>query len=334
MKKENCNTDEIPPLTGGVKLGTANRNGQEEERTRNKLRVVFRVSIISIAVNVLLTAFKFFAGIFAHSMAMISDAVHSASDVFSTVLVMIGAKIASKGSDENHQYGHERYECVAAILLAVTLAATGAVLGLNGVKTLLKGNYSDLTMPGTVALVAAAVSIAVKESMFWVTRAAAKKVNSGSLKADAWHHRSDALSSIGALAGIIGAKLGAPVLDPVASLVICVFIFKAAFDIFFDAVRKMTDEACDTKTVDRLNAIISSQEGVDNVDKLLTRKFGDRIYVETEISVNGDLNLRDAHEIAVRVHNSIEVGCPEVKHVTVHVNPTKNGDDAGTGTEE
>ncbi len=307
--------------------GSAKSKDAENEYARKRAGIAYRVSVTSIAVNLLLTAFKLLAGIFARSMAMISDAVHSASDVFSTFIVMLGVKIGGKASDKKHQYGHERYECVAAIVLAVVLASTGAVLGYGGIKTLVKGNYGSIATPGMLALIAAVVSVVVKEGMFWYTRAAAKKINSSALKADAWHHRSDALSSIGAFAGILGAKLGVPVLDPIASLVICAFIIKAAVDIFMDAVRKMTDEACDQATVDRLEAIVSSEDGVDDVDKLLTRKFGDRIYVEVEISVCGDIPLRDAHSIARRVHNSIEVGVPQVKHVSVHVNPSDHPDD-------
>lgn len=298
-----------------------------EAYTHRRARVVYRVSVVTIVVNALLTAFKLFAGLYAHSMAMISDAVHSASDVFSTVVVIVGVKLASKASDESHPYGHERYECVAAIVLSVLLAGTGVALGYGGVKTLVGGNYAKLAVPGVLALVAAVVGIVVKEAMFWYARAAAQKVQSSALKADAWHHRSDALSSIGALIGIGGAMLGVPVLDAVASLVICLFILKAAIQIFIDAVRKMTDEACEPAFVDRLVAIVSSQEGVDDIDKVLTRKFGDRIYVEVEISVCGDLPLRRAHEVARIVHNAIESGCPQVKHVTVHVNPTDEHDD-------
>lgn len=299
----------------------------ETAHAKARARVAYRVSVVSIVVNLLLTVFKLFAGLFAHSMAMVSDAVHSASDVFSTFIVMFGIKIGGKASDKNHPYGHERFECVAAIVLAVVLAGTGVALGYGGVQTLIRGNYGDGALPGTLALIAAVVSIAVKEGMFWYTRAAAKKINSGALRADAWHHRSDALSSIGAFAGILGAKLGVPVLDPVASLLICVFILKAAFDIFADAVRKMTDEACDEKTADRIAAVIAAEDGVDDVDKLLTRKFGDRIYVEAEISVNGDMPLSDAHAIAKRVHDSIERGIPAVKHCTVHVNPVDHAED-------
>lgn len=312
-------------ITGGE--NAARGKDSEREYTRARAKIAYRVSVVGIAVNFMLTAFKFFAGIFAHSMAMLSDAVHSASDILSTVIVMIGIKVSGKPGDANHQYGHERFECVAAIVLAVLLAGTGAVLGYGGIKTLIRGNYSAIAVPGLIALIAAAVSIAVKEAMFWYTRAAAKKIDSGALKADAWHHRSDALSSVGAFAGILGARLGLPIFDPIASLIICLFILKAAVGIFADAVRKMTDEACDEKTVDFLRAIIASVDGVEDIDKLLTRKFGDRIYVEAEISVCGDLSLRDAHEVARIVHNNIETGCPQVKHCTVHVNPSDHGED-------
>ena len=332
-KTDNTYEDDVTPSVslrptddkveiGCVRVVTSSKRSVEQEHADKRKKIAYRVSIVSIVLNLVLTAFKLFAGIFARSMAMISDAVHSASDVFSTFVVMIGIKLASKKSDEKHQYGHERLECVAAIILAVLLAGTGVGLGYGGVSTLIKGNYSAIPAPGLLALIAAAVSILVKEGMFWYTRAAAKKINSGALKADAWHHQSDALSSIGALFGILGARLGIPVFDPIASILICVFIIKAAIEIFSDAVRKMTDEACDRDTVDRLRAIITSEDGVDDLDKLLTRKFGDRIYVEAEISVRGDISLREAHEVAKRVHNSIERGCPEVKHCSVHVNPT------------
>lgn len=302
----------------------APQSAQERDaaHARARARIAYRVSAVSIGVNVLLTAFKLFAGIFAHSWAMVSDAVHSAGDVFSTFIVMLGIKIGGKKSDANHPYGHERFECVAAVILAVVLAGTGAVLGYGGVRTLVKGNYVTAAVPGLLALIAAVVSIAAKEGMFWYTRAAAKKIDSGALRADAWHHRSDALSSIGSFAGILGARLGAPILDPIASLVICLFILKAAYSVFADAVRKMTDEACDSETTAKLMAVVAAAEGVDDVDKLLTRKFGDRIYVEAEISVCGDIPLREAHAVAQRVHNDIEAAFPQVKHVTVHVNPT------------
>ena len=193
-------------------------------------KIAMKVSFVSIVANVMLSAFKLFAGIFAHSGAMVSDAVHSASDVFSTIVVIIGIRISGKKSDKEHPYGHERMECVAAIVLATILAVTGLGIGYGAVGKILSGDYANLEVPGFLALVAALVSIAVKEGMYWYTRHSAKKIDSSALMADAWHHRSDALSSVGALAGIAGARLGFPICDAIASLCICLFIAKAACD--------------------------------------------------------------------------------------------------------
>ena len=287
----------------------------------NEKQIAMRVSVVSVAVNMLLSVLKLAAGIIAHSGAMVSDAVHSASDVFSTFVVMIGVHMASKEADEEHPYGHERMECVAAIVLSAVLFATGLAIGYNGLDQLLGGGYKDIKMPGILALAAAVISIAVKEWMYWYTVIAAKKINSGALKADAWHHRSDAMSSVGALIGIAGARMGFPVLDPIASVVICFFIEKAAYEIFMDAVDKMVDKACDDKAEQDLKECAISQKGVLGVDLLQTRVFGNKIYVDIEIRVDGDKTLREAHGIAEEVHDAIERNFPKVKHIMVHVNP-------------
>lgn len=284
-------------------------------------RVAMRVSFVSIVANVVLSLFKLFAGIFAHSGAMISDAVHSASDVFSTFVVIVGIKIAGKASDKEHPYGHERMECVSAIILATILCITGIGIGYSAAKTILSGKYDTLAAPGILALIAALISIAVKESMFWYTRVNAKKIDSGALMADAWHHRSDALSSVGALIGIAGARMGYPVLDAAASLVICLFIVKAAYDIFKDAVDKMVDKACDEATEDEIRDCTLSQNGVMGIDLLRTRVFGNKIYVDLEICADGSRTLNETHEIAEHVHDCIEERFPKVKHIMVHVNP-------------
>lgn len=284
-------------------------------------KTAIRVSVITIFVNAALVVFKLLAGIFGKSYALISDAIHSASDVFSTVIVIIGVKISAKKADKNHPFGHERFECVAAILLAVVLFATGVGVGYSGINNIVTGGYRNFSVPGVVALVAAAVSIAVKEVMFWYTYIAAKKVNSSALKADAWHHRSDALSSIGSLIGVIGGMCGVKILDSIACIVICLFILKAAVQIFWDAIKKMTDEACDEKTQKEINEFILSCDGVKSVDALMTRMFGNRIYVIAEIACEGNLLLYEAHTIAETVHEGIEEKFPLVKHVTVHVNP-------------
>ncbi len=285
-------------------------------------KTAMRVSGVSIVVNTALSLLKLLAGIFAGSGAMISDAVHSASDVFSTFVVIIGIRLSGKKSDAEHPYGHERMECVASIVLAVVLAITGFGIGVKGIKNILDGEYSELAVPGALALAAAVVSIIVKEWMYWYTRAAAKKINSGALMADAWHHRSDSLSSIGAFAGILGARMGFPVADAVASVIICVFIEKAAVDIFRDAVDKMIDKACPTELVNKMKNVISEQDGVCRIDDIKTRLFGSKIYVDVEIAVDGEKTLIAAHKIAEEVHNAIEQKFENVKHCMVHVNPT------------
>lgn len=284
-------------------------------------KLAMKVSWVSVVVNLVLSLFKFMAGILANSGAMVSDSIHSASDVFSTFIVMIGVQISSKQADEKHQYGHERFECVASVALSIILLETGLLIGWKGLKTILFGSQESIVVPGALALAAAVVSIVVKEWMYWYTRAAAKKIGSDALMADAWHHRSDSLSSIGALVGIAFSMAGFPVMDSVASVVICVFIAKAAIDIFRDAVNKMVDQSCDEETLERMTQVILQQEGVLGLDLLQTRLFGTRIYVDAEISAHEDLSLRQAHAIAERVHDAIEEAFPMVKHCMVHVNP-------------
>ena len=286
----------------------------------NTSQEAIKISRISILVNLLLSAGKLAAGLLAHSGAMISDAVHSASDVFSTLVVIVGVKLSGKDSDREHPYGHERMECVAAILLSGILLATGLVIGWEGIQKILS-ERAELQAPWILAAAAALVSILVKELLFRYVRGFARKLDSTALMAEAWHHRSDALSSIGALAGILGARAGFPVLDPLASVVICVFIAKAAADIFRDAVDKMVDHSCDEETEDQIRLCAVEQPEVERIDLLKTREFGNRIYIEMEIAVNGDLPLRQAHDAAERVHDEIERRFPKVKHIMIHVNP-------------
>ena len=286
-------------------------------------KVASRVSGVSIVVNLLLAAFKFVAGALGHSGAMISDAVHSSSDVSGSLIVTIGVKVSEKASDEDHPYGYERMENVASLLLAGILAAAGISIGKEALRSVISGVYKTAAVPGMLALVAALVSIAVKEALFWYTWVNARQIRSGALKAEAWHHRSDALSSVGALIGIGGARFGVLVLEPIASIVICLFILKVALDIFREAVDKMVDHACDMETEDALCACAARQEGVVKVDMIRTREFGRKIYVDLEISADGHLTLLEAHDIAQRVHDCIEGEFPEVKHIMVHVNPAE-----------
>lgn len=286
-------------------------------------QVVMKVSRTSILANIFLSLFKLAAGIVASSGVMVSDAVHSASDVFSTLIVMVGVKISRKEADKEHPYGHERMECVAALLLSIILFLTGIGIGYAGIQKLAAARYEKIAVPGALALFAAVVSILVKEWMFWYTKFHAKRINCGALMADAWHHRSDALSSVGSFVGIFGARMGFPFMDPAAGVVICAFIVKAAYDIFKDAIDKMVDKSCDDSMVAQLKSTVLGQQGVIRVDELITREFGNRIYVDVEIAADGRKTLQETHAIAESVHNRIEKEFPNVKHIMVHVNPDK-----------
>ena len=288
----------------------------------NSEKTAVRVSAVSIIGNLILSAFKLFAGITAHSGAMISDAVHSASDVFSSIIVIIGVKISAKASDKEHPYGHERFECVSAVILAVVLLVTGLFIGADAVRDI-TGDLSGIAVPKVLALISAGVSIVVKEAMFWYTRHYAKSLRSDALMADAWHHRSDALSSVGALIGIAGARMGYPVLEPLASLLICLFIVKASVDIFKSSIDKMIDHSATENTENLIKKCVMEQEGVKNIDLLRTRVFGNKIYADIEIAVNGDMTLKNAHIIAENVHSAVESLFPEIKHIMVHVNPAE-----------
>lgn len=286
----------------------------------NNEKEAMKVSTVSIVSNVFLTIIKFIAGFISHSGAMISDAIHSLSDVLSTFVVIIGVKLSNKKADKEHPYGHERLECVASIILAVMLALTGVGIGANGIGNIIKGKYIIL-VSGTLALVIAVVSILVKEAMYWYTRNTAKKINSGALLADAWHHRSDALSSVGSFIGILGAKLGFPVLDSIASVIICLFVIKVAYDIFKDAVDKMVDKSCDEDTIKKIEDIIYENKEVVKIDDLKTRQFGNRYYIDVEISVDKNMSVLNAHDVAQNVHDDIENRLPSTKHCMIHVNP-------------
>lgn len=290
---------------------------------KNPHKAAMNVSYVSIISNIVLSFFKLIAGLLAHSGAMISDAVHSASDVLSTIVVIIGIKVSSKAADKDHPYGHERLECVAAIILATILCITGLGIFEKAVKTMIIKEAESISVPGLLALIAAILSILVKEAMFWYTRHFARIIDSSALMADAWHHRSDALSSIGAFIGIFFARIGFPIMDQVASLVICLFIIKASYDIFKDAIDKMVDKSCDSTIEDELRILVLAQDGVEGIDSLQTRQFGNKMYVDLEICADGNKTLNETHRIAEHVHDCIEAQFPKVKHIMVHVNPVK-----------
>lgn len=295
----------------------------KSKKALNENAIIKQISLVGIIGNIVLCTFKMSAGIVGKSGAMVSDAVHSLSDVFATFIAFLGVKMSKKGADKAHPYGHERIECIASLILGLILLTTGLGIGKVGLQNIFSGNYGQLTTPGVIALVAAVISIAVKEAMYWYTRHYAKILNSAAFMADAWHHRSDAFSSIGSFIGIGGAMLGFPVLDAVASVVICLFILKVAFDILLDAVKKMIDTSCGDEYETKLEEYILKQKDVVSVDLLHTRMFGNKVYIDLEISVEGNKTFREAHAVAENVHENVEKDFPNTKHIMVHVNPAE-----------
>lgn len=288
-----------------------------------------RLTLVGVLGNIVLVAFKLYAGVLGNSAAMLSDAVHSLSDVFATFVAFVGARISRKQPDKDHPYGHDRLECLASLLLGCILLATGLGIGWGGAEKIISGSYKAMELPGGIALTAAAVSIVTKEAMFWYTRHYAKKLNSSVFMADAWHHRSDALSSVGSFIGIGGAQLGLPVLEPLACVIICLCIIKVAADIILDAGGNMLDSACSQDFEDRLSQFIEVQPGVQSLDRLQTRKFGSKIYIDAEIGVDGSISLYDAHLIADGVHDAVEREYPDTKHIMIHENPVDCGKENG-----
>lgn len=279
-----------------------------------------KVSQWSIAVNILLSVGKWFAGFIGHSQAMIADAVHSASDVLSTVIVLIAVKISGKSADKDHPYGHDRFESLASLVLTAMLAAAGIGIGITGVKSIIHSDEVKV-IPGVISMVAAVVSIIAKEAMYQVTVRVGRREKSDALIADAWHHRSDAISSIGSLVGILLGRFGIAWADGAVSLIICLLILKTAIEIGISAVNKLTDHACDRVTEKRMRDVITGVRGVKRIDVFRTRCFGSGWYVDVEISVDPELKLKTAHEIAENVHDEIENEFCDVRHCMVHVNP-------------
>ncbi len=276
-----------------------------------RLKIGLKVSINTIIGNVVLSVLKLICGFVGTSSAMIADGIHSLSDVFTTIGVIIGLKLSSKKADKGHPYGHERIESITSLFLSVMLFIVAIGIGYSGVRNIVTENYKT---PGILAALAAIISIVSKEAMYFYTIIYAKKINSTSLKADAWHHRSDSLSSIGALIGIIGARIGYPVLDPLVAIIICIIIIKVAYDICRQSIDQLIDASASDEEVKSIRDKITNINGVIRIDNLKTRQYASRLYVDVDICVE------EGHEIAMKVHQYIEED-KAVKHCMVHVNP-------------
>ena len=284
-------------------------------------QTAYRVSIVTIFFNILLTLFKLWAGLVGHSLAMISDALHSLSDVISTAILMVGIHFSTMKADRQHPYGHERIECISSLILAFILIFTGLQITYQSLTSLFQPH--DLHIPSRIAFIAAIISIIIKELLYHYTKHYATKLQSTSLLADAWHHRSDALSSIGSFIGIGLSILGYPLCDSFVGLFMSLFILKPGLSIFYHASISLVDHSCSDDIYQSLFQFIQNQEGVLHIDVLKTRMFAEKYYVDLEISVDQTLSLQEAHCIAHRVHDHLEQEFPNIKHCMIHVNPNE-----------
>lgn len=279
-----------------------------------------KASGITLAANIFLAIIKYVAGIVGNSSAMVADATHTMSDVGTTVAVMLALKISSKDADERYPYGHERYELIISKLLGMVLILTGAWIGYQAVMMIYNGVF---TPPEKIALIAAAISIVIKEIMYRYTMKVAKDIGSLAMEADAWHHRSDAFSSIGTFVGILGARLGFPVLDPIAGVVVSIMVVKVGIDIYSQSVKGLVDEAADPETRMKIKSIVLENPGVVSIKDMRTRKFANHVYVDLDIKVDGKISVTEGHNIALEVHDRVEKKMDSVKHVMVHVEPNE-----------
>lgn len=276
------------------------------------------LSLWTLGLNFLLGSVKLAAGLWGRSSAMVADAAHSYSDCASTVAVIAGLKMASKSADDDHPYGHEKYELIFANILSILLGLTAVKIGYDALMVIAHGSYQ---VPGLAPLLAAVFSVAVKEVMYRLTLRKAKKIGSVAMEADAWHHRSDALSSVGAFVGILGARLGLPVLDPVTGLLVSILVLKVAIDLYRKSVSGLVDSSTDAETVARIRQLLADIDGIEEVSGLKTRVFGASAYADVTIKVDGTMTVEEGHDIATLAHNKIEANLPKIKHIMVHIEP-------------
>lgn len=284
-----------------------------------------KVTLIGFFVNALLTIFKLVAGFVGKSGAMIADAVHSLSDFLTDIVVLVGFKLRSKPEDECHNYGHDKYETLATVIISVALAIVGYQIlrsGIVNILTVIKGG--NLAKPRLIALITAIISIISKELLYRYTVAAGKQIDSPSFIANAWHHRSDALSSIGTMVGIGGSIILGQrwtILDPIASIIVSLFIFKVSFDIFMPSINELLEKSLDSEERSQIKTIFNKSQGVKDYHQLRTRRVGTKAVIESHILVNKNLNIMDAHQISVDIENKIRNLLGENSIVTIHIEP-------------
>ena len=295
--------------------------------TTTREKEIYKVTIIGSIVNFILLLFKFIAGIVGHSAAMVADAVHSLSDFVTDIVVIVFVKISGKPQDESHDYGHGKYETLATAIIGVVLFAVGVGILVNSVTGVVNAfNGKVLEAPSMLALIAAAVSIVLKEILYQYTVYKGKHLNSKAVVANAWHHRSDAFSSIGTLIGIAGAIfLGERwrVLDSIAAFVVSVFIIKVAIDLVKPCVDELLEKSLSKEVEDRILSIVMTNPEVDQPHHLRTRRIGNNIAIEIHIRMDGTMPLKEAHDITKKIEASLKNEFGPSTHIGIHMEPKK-----------
>lgn len=288
---------------------------------------IYKVTILGGVANLLLVGFKFMAGIAGRSGAMIADAVHSVSDLMTDVVVLVFVKLSSKPQDSSHDFGHGKFETIASLFIGLALAAAAVGIVVNGATKLARWlQGEDLPSPGKIALWGALVSIVIKELTYQYTYRKGKELNSQVVMANAWHHRSDALSSVGAAAGIAGAIfLGDrwTVLDPVASIVVGAMLVKVAWDLLGPSIGELTEQSLPEETEEEILKLVTSVEGVVDPHNLRTRRIGNNIAAEVHIRMDGNLTLNEAHEKATTIEHLFKERFGKDSHIIIHMEPRK-----------
>lgn len=297
---------------------------------KNREKEIYRVTITGSVVNALLVVLKLLAGVFGRSSALVADAVHSLTDFITDIIVLFFVRISGKPSDAEHGYGHGKFETLATMIIGVVLMLTGMALFVNGVGLIVVClDGKALSPPEGIALIVAVVSIAAKELLYHYTVRRGKALKSDAVVANAWHHRSDAISSIGTVVGVSGAMfLGDRwrILDPLAAVLVSFFIIKAGYDIIHPAVNELLESSLPEKQTARLKKIISSVEGVRGYHRLRTRKVGNVIAVDVHIKMDGSMSLSEAHDIASVVEREIKREYGFASIVNVHMEPYNHKD--------
>ena len=293
----------------------------------NRQQDIYKVTIWGSIVNFILLIFKFVAGVLGHSSAMVADAIHSLSDFATDIIVLFFVRISSKPADTTHKYGHGKFETLATAFIGFALLAVGIGILIEGTKNIVAVVRGEvLQAPGVIALLAAAVSIISKEILYQYTVYKGRKINSQAVVANAWHHRSDAFSSIGTLVGIAGAMfLGEKwrVLDPVAAIIVSVFILKVAIDILRNSLEELMEHSLPDAEEEEIKQIILSTNGVESPHHLRTRRIGNRVAIEVHIRMNGDMTLTKAHQITTEVEQQLKLRFGENTHIGIHTEPIK-----------